>query len=107
LKKLIAARARLALVDVRRRPAFAAEPRLLPGAIWRDPELVDRWAAELNHAHAVIVYCVHGHEVSQSVAARLRALGFDASVLEGGIEAWKAAGGQLTVVADELTGTAA
>jgi hypothetical protein len=36
----------------------------------------------------VTVYCVQGHEVSQSVATVLRALGFDATYLEGGIEAW-------------------
>ena len=38
----------------------------------------------------VVVYCVHGHEVSQSAA---KALG--AAYLEGGIEAWRASGGEL------------
>jgi hypothetical protein len=38
----------------------------------------------------VVVYCVHGHEVSQAAA---KALG--AQYLEGGIEAWRAAGGEL------------
>jgi thiosulfate sulfurtransferase len=41
----------------------------------------------------VVVYCVYGHEVSQGIADHLRAHGFAAARLEGGIEAWKAAGG--------------
>jgi hypothetical protein len=36
----------------------------------------------------ITVYCVHGHEVSQSVATVLRALGFNAAYLENGIEGW-------------------
>jgi rhodanese-related sulfurtransferase len=93
LKALIADQARIALLDVRRRHAFEVEPGLIPGAVWRDPEQVDRWAAELNPHRSVVVYCVHGHEVSHGVAARLRNLGIEAVLLKGGIEAWKAAGG--------------
>ena len=96
LKALIVDRARIALLDVRRRPAFEAEPRLIPGAVWRDPEQVDRWVGELNPNRSVVVYCVHGHEVSHDVADRLRDLGLEALLLEGGIEAWKAAGGPVT-----------
>ena len=44
----------------------------------------------LPAAAQVVVYCVHGHEVSQSAA---KALG--ARYLEGGIEAWREAGGEL------------
>jgi rhodanese-related sulfurtransferase len=97
LKALIADRARIALLDVPRRPAFEAEPRLIPGVVWRDPEEFDRWVGELNPNRYVVVYCVHGHEVSHGVADRLRDLGLDAVLLEGGIEAWKAAGGPVTV----------
>jgi Fe-Mn family superoxide dismutase len=92
LNALIADQASIALLDVRRRPAFDAEPQLIPGAVWRDPEQVDRWAAELDPKRTVVVYCLHGHEVSRGVADRLRDLGLDAVLLEGGIEAWKAAG---------------
>jgi rhodanese-related sulfurtransferase len=93
LKALITDRAGIALLDVRRRPAFEAEPRLIPGAVWRDPEQVDRWAAGLNPNRSVVVYCLHGHEVSQGVVDQLQDLGLEALLLEGGIEAWKAAGG--------------
>jgi rhodanese-related sulfurtransferase len=97
LKDLISDRARIAMLDVRRRPAFKAEPQLIPGAVWRDPEQVDRWVAELNPNRPVVVYCVHGHEVSHGVADRLRDLGLEVLLLEGGIEAWKASGGPVAV----------
>jgi len=96
LRALIADQARMALLDVRRRSAFAAEPRLIPGAGWRDPEQVDRWVAELNPNRSVVVYCRHGHEVSNGVVARLRNLGLETLLLEGGIEAWHASGGPIT-----------
>lgn len=96
LKALITNGARIALLDVRRRPAFEAEPQLIPGAVWRDPEQVDRWAAELSPDRSVVGYCVHGHEVSRTVIERLRGLGLEAALLEGGLEAWKAAGGSVS-----------
>lgn len=79
------------VVDVRKEAAFAASDRLIPGAAWRHPFRVDSWADELEGP--IIVYCVHGHEVSQGVAAYLRARGLDARFLEGGFEAYAAAGG--------------
>jgi rhodanese-related sulfurtransferase len=93
LNTLIAGRAGIAILDVRRRVAFDAEPRLIPGAVWRNPEEVAIWADALNRNQPVVVYCVYGHEVSQGIADHLRAHGFAAARLEGGIEAWKAAGG--------------
>ena len=43
------------------------------------------------------VYCVHGHEVGHGVADRLRDLGLEALLLEGGIEAWKTSGRPVTL----------
>jgi hypothetical protein len=40
----------------------------------------------------VVVHCVHGHEVSQSVATALRAAGVDAVYLQDGIAGWTAKG---------------
>jgi rhodanese-related sulfurtransferase len=98
LSTLVADRVKIALLDVRRQPAFDADPRLIPGAVWQDPEQVGTWAGMLNRHQPVVVYCVHGHEVSRGVVDRLRGLGVDAALLEGGIEAWKAAGGSVTIV---------
>src|SRR5262245_45558652 len=86
------------VIDVRRQATFLAASDLIRGALRRDPEQVERWKGGLPAGRAVIVYCVHGHEVSQGVA---RALG--CRYLEGGIEAWRAAGGELASRLQETT----
>jgi thiosulfate sulfurtransferase len=96
LNALMVAGGDIAILDVRRRSAFEAEPRLIPGAVWRKPEEVAMWANALNPNQPLVVYCVHGHEVSQGVAGHLRAHGLEAVWLDGGIEAWKASGGLVT-----------
>ena len=81
------------LVDVRRQPAFDADLEVIPHAIRRAPESIADWASALEPWRPVIVYCVHGHEVSQNAAAFLNAAGFDANTLVGGIEGWREHGG--------------
>lgn len=78
--------------DVCRCEDFDAEQRLLPGARWRDHRAADQWQAELPRSARIITVCVRGKKVSQAAAAQLRLLGFDAAYLEGGFEAWRAAG---------------
>ena len=80
------------VIDVRRAPAYAAASTRLVGVQWKDPATVDAWALDLPNDRAVIVYCVFGHEVSQSTALRLRAAGLNARYLSGGIDGWQAAG---------------
>jgi len=80
-------------VDVRRAGAFASSPVRIAGAIWRDHMNVDEWAPGLPRAMPIVVYCAHGHNVSEIAAARLAAAGADAAILEGGIDAWIVAGG--------------
>lgn len=86
----------LQVLDVRKKHDFDADPRLLPRARWKDPGQVAEWCTELSKTTPVVVYCVHGHAVSQGVVASLRSMGFDACLIEGGIEAWKEADGSLT-----------
>ncbi|MGH6718778.1 MAG: rhodanese-like domain-containing protein, partial [Alphaproteobacteria bacterium] len=74
------------LFDVRRRPVFDAGDRVVPGARWRDHRETAAWATEVPAGAEVVVYCVHGHNVSQMAAARLGAAGVNARTLEGGIE---------------------
>jgi rhodanese-related sulfurtransferase len=95
------------LVDVRRAAARDADPRLIPGAVWRDPEQVAAWAHELPRDRPIVAYCVHGQEVSAGVVDRLRELGFEVALLEGGFEGWKAAGGQLTPTGERVPGSGA
>lgn len=80
------------LLDVRREERWREAADTLPGAVRRDPEAVATWAGRLDPHRPVIAFCVWGHEVSQGVAASLRAGGVDARVLAGGIEGWRAAG---------------
>lgn len=77
------------LVDVRKTEAFDASAYLLPGALRRDPLQVAQWAVTLPAAASVLVYCIHGHEVSQNTMTALRQRGLNASFLQGGIEAWR------------------
>ena len=78
------------IIDVRRAERFLEAPDLIHGALRRDPARAAEWAKSLPAEADVVVYCVHGHEVSQNAA---KAAG--ARYLEGGFEAWRAAGGEL------------
>jgi rhodanese-related sulfurtransferase len=80
------------LVDVRRQTAFEQDPTVIPTALRRLPEAVEAWASALEPWREVVVYCVRGHEVSQSAAAELRLRGLDARYVEGGLERWRAEG---------------
>lgn len=80
------------IIDVRRHEAYAESPHFIPGSAWRDAHAVRQWAADLDSAKPVVAACKAGHEMSQMTVAHLRAHGFDARVLEGGYEAWSAAG---------------
>lgn len=108
LKARLAGGAHVTLVDVRSPEARAADPRMIAGAMWRDRSQIETWAQELPRDRPVVAYCSHGRTGSAGVVDRLRELGFDAALLEGGFEGWKAAGGQLTPEGEGvLTGGAA
>jgi rhodanese-related sulfurtransferase len=83
------------LLDVRRRAVFEADGQRIAGARWRDHRRAAAWGPVLPAGRPVVVYCVHGHNVSQGAVAVLRALGLPARHLEGGLEAFRAAGGTL------------
>ena len=80
-------------IDVRRASALSASPVRIACAIWRDHMTAQEWLSRLPDRRPVVVYCTHGHNVSEIAAATLAAAGADATMLEGGIEAWVAAGG--------------
>lgn len=91
LMSLLQTRAEPTVVDVRRNAAYREDPFQLPGAKRGDPEQVSHWAPALPSG-LIIVYCVHGHEVSQGTASWLIQHGYDARYLTGGIEGWRHAG---------------
>lgn len=83
------------VIDVRREKVFLTAPDRIAGALRRDPATVAEWGGKLPASPHIIVYCVHGHEVSQNAAHALRERGLTAQFLEGGLEAWRAAGGAI------------
>jgi len=82
------------IVDVRIDEDVVADPRLIPGAGRRDFRAVADWA-ETFKGRQVVVTCHRGLKLSQGVAAWLRHAGIEAETLEGGHEAWAAAGQML------------
>ena len=80
------------LIDVRRAEDFAAASDMLAGAERGDPALIDQWIGQVDATRPVIVYCVKGQDIGRSTALSLRARGFDVRYLNGGIDAWRAAG---------------
>lgn len=76
------------VVDVRRSDDFAKTDRLLVSAFHCNPDDVERWRRDLPTGRPVVVHCVHGRQVSQEIAANLRAASVDAVYLEGGLSGW-------------------
>ncbi|MEP6791716.1 MAG: chromate resistance protein ChrB domain-containing protein [Ramlibacter sp.] len=77
------------VLDVRRDARFADSEKLVPAARRCAPEDVARFAAA-NPPRDVVVYCVYGHEVGQEAAQVLRAAGWSARYLQGGVEGGEA-----------------
>jgi rhodanese-related sulfurtransferase len=79
------------VLDVRRKADFDASNEAVPGSLWKDPEAIDRWIGALPRNHDVVIYCVRGGSVSNSLLDRLQAEGIRARYIEG----WKAAAGKV------------
>lgn len=91
------------IVDVRRRAAFDKAGTVLPGALWRDHREAPAWGPELqdrSRGRDIVVYCVHGEQVSQAATALLNGAGIPAQMLVGGFDGYVAAGGPLVARTD-------
>lgn len=53
----VAAAEPLAILDVRRREAWSADPARVPGARWLPLEEVPRWVRQLPRDTHLVVYC--------------------------------------------------
>ncbi|MGW7416596.1 rhodanese-like domain-containing protein [Streptomyces sp. NPDC054863] len=101
------------LVDIRY-AALRERDGLIPGALvverneleWRlDPQGSHRAAEATGHGLRVVVICNEGY-ASSLAAASLRQLGLHrATDLDGGFQAWRAAGLPVTSVQDGTAGT--
>lgn len=89
------------VIDVRRHGVFADAETVIPNSQWRDPAHIAQWIEQLPRDREILLYCVYGHEVGRGSAVRLRANGFNARYLEGGIDAWKQAGLPLQAKGEE------
>lgn len=83
------------ILDVRRSTDLEASKEQLAGAHWHDPDKLAEWAGLLPKDKNIILYCVRGGSVSNSVVDALQSRGLKARFIEGGIEGWKAAGGEV------------
>ena len=82
------------ILDVRTDQDNANDPRMLPASLRRDHRAVAAWGGA-HAGHSVVVTCQRGGKLAQGTAAWLRHMGARAEYLEGGFEAWDAAGGML------------
>lgn len=82
------------LLDVRRKSDYDADPETIQGASWRNPEEVGAWSQAIPKGQQVVVYCVKGGSVSQSITATLVKNEVQARYIEGGLKAWKESCGQ-------------
>lgn len=81
--------------DVRREADYAASDEIIPGAMWKNPDKIDAWIGAVPRTLDVVIYCVRGGAVSNAVVDRLHAAGVKARYIEGGLAAYKAAGGKV------------
>lgn len=78
------------LIDVRTEEDFAADPRLIPGALRLSYSSASSWASRFS-GQTTIAVCQKGKKLAEGTAAWLRQAGATSEVLDGGFEAWRAA----------------
>lgn len=80
------------MMDVRRQQALEKSGVRIAHAEWKDPALWLDWKDAVPNDLPVVLYCAHGHEISQGLTAALSAMGLDACHVEGGMTAWQEQG---------------
>ena len=95
LKAILEKKQDILLFDVRRKSDYLAEPLLISGAKWQDPEEMEEWSKTIPKDKQLVIYCVKGGSVSKSVSDYLIKEKIETSYLEGGLKEWKDSGGEL------------
>jgi hypothetical protein len=80
------------VIDLRLEDDFQADPYDIPGSFHRHEGDYESWLEGLDAKRPVILSCHRGLKVSQAIGARMRANGRNASILAGGLVAWRDAG---------------
>ncbi len=83
------------IIDVRRKEDYTADNSVIPNSTWFDPANIDNWCTTMPQDKDVVLYCMRGGGVSNSVVDTLQSKGVKARFIEGGIAAWKEAGGKV------------
>ena len=91
LARLIGTPAAPRLIDLRGDEDFAADPRLVPGAVRRPLDRTPHGPPATDGRPSVLI-CRDGSSLSQGAAAWIRHEGIAAQLLEGGTAAWASAG---------------
>ncbi len=81
------------IIDVRPPDVFLQADSFLSGALKRPAAWIRDWAPSLPADRSVVLYCEGGGETSRNAALELGPLGRRARFLNGGLRAWRAAGG--------------
>lgn len=79
------------VLDVRSRAHYENDDGQVPGSIRVLPDQIEEWASNAPKGRPIVAYCTCPDEASSGrVSRRLKALGFEASALKGGYNAWRA-----------------
>ncbi len=92
LRRQIIAGEPLLLMDVCLLDDLPKRHDKLPGALCLQNNEVAQAMANLPKNKPIVAYCMYGFQVSTNAVDELRAAGFDARLLAGGISAWRAIG---------------
>ena len=95
LKQLLYLRKNILVLDVRRKNDYQTASQKIPGAAWLDPDKLAQWSTALPLDREIVIYCVRGGSVSNAVVDQLQSKGVKARFIEGGLEAWITAGGEV------------
>jgi rhodanese-related sulfurtransferase len=89
LKALLDADPSITLLDVRRKDDRDKQPQTFNDATWQNPAEVEQWVGTIPTDRQVVIYCVRGGSVSQSVQQQLADKGHSVRYVEGGLEAMR------------------
>ncbi|MEO7402152.1 MAG: rhodanese-like domain-containing protein, partial [Burkholderiales bacterium] len=81
------------VVDVRRAEPYGKDPHTIATSLRVVPEAVAEQARAWPRERPIVVFCVHGHKVSQAACRTLLDAGLQASYLAGGMDGWVVARG--------------
>ena len=93
VQSMLDSRKPVQIIDARPRHFVSRQQDIMQGAVWRDPDRVQEWMADLSKSEPVVTYCVYGFHVGCKTASALRDAGFDAKYMIGGHSGWRAIGG--------------